>query len=214
MKTQTITIHKQTFVLHPSGALYWEQKAMLLIADVHLGKVTHFRKHGSAVPQSAIIQNFVQLDTVTQYFQPKTICFLGDLFHSHLNTEWLLFESWVKEQKATIVLIVGNHDIIEPLRYKKLGIHITDQWQLDSIFLTHHPEIKSQLYNIAGHIHPGVQLRGLGKQFLKVSCFLKREKQMIVPAFGTFTGNYIIQPEAQDQIFVITQDEVIKIYTS
>ena len=30
---------------------------MLLIADVHLGKVTHFRKYGAAIPANAAFQN-------------------------------------------------------------------------------------------------------------------------------------------------------------
>jgi len=39
IKTETITLHQQTFTLHPSGAMYWHETQMLLVADVHLGKV-------------------------------------------------------------------------------------------------------------------------------------------------------------------------------
>ena len=39
------------FDLHPSGAAFWVET--LLLADVHLGKVAHFRKNGIAVPRKA-----------------------------------------------------------------------------------------------------------------------------------------------------------------
>ena len=77
-----ITIQNHNFTLHPSGAMYWHEREMLLISDVHLGKVSHFRKHGSAVPKKAIAKNFEKLQDVIQSFAPKVICFLGDLFHS------------------------------------------------------------------------------------------------------------------------------------
>ena len=66
--TQEIQILGQEFVLHPLGGLFWKEKSMLLISDVHLGKVSHFRKHGAAVPTAAIQANFDQLNEVIAYF--------------------------------------------------------------------------------------------------------------------------------------------------
>ena len=83
--TQTITIDAQQFVLHPLGGIYWVEKSMLLISDVHLGKVSHFRKFGAAVPQQAVQKNFTAMDTAIAFFRPKTVVFMGDLFHSSLT---------------------------------------------------------------------------------------------------------------------------------
>ncbi len=211
IKTTTIHIEEQRFILHPSGAMFWCDQNILLIADVHLGKITHFRKHGSAVPQPAIHQNFEQLNRVVSYFQPKTLCFLGDLFHSYINSEWLLFSQWSKSIQSTIVLVAGNHDVIAPSAYEKIDIRITDEWLLDTILLTHIPEIREGAFTISGHIHPGIRLKGLGKQSLSIPCFVKKSNQMILPAFGTFTGKYIISPNSEDQVFAVTEDEVIRI---
>src|SRR5690606_11479666 len=93
--TLPISINDEAFVLHCSGALFWPNKNMLLISDVHLGKVTHFRKHGVALPQHSVAGNFKQLDFAVSMFGPEKICFLGDLFHSVINSEWELFEKWV-----------------------------------------------------------------------------------------------------------------------
>ncbi len=211
METANLHIDTQNFELHPSGAMYWREQNLLLIADVHLGKVTHFRKHGSAVPQSVIAENFDQLNEVNTYFQPKTICFLGDLFHSYLNNEWILFSEWVKSMSAKIILIEGNHDVISSLKYEELHIDVVDELLFNNLFLTHHPEIRDGLFNIAGHIHPGIRLRGNAKQSLTVSCFVKKPNQLILPSFGSFTGKHIMDVEEGDQIFAVTDDEVIRI---
>ncbi len=211
VKTQEIVINSQTFILHPTGAAYWKEKDMLLIADVHLGKITHFRKNGSAVPESALYKNFERLDEVLHYFQPETLCFLGDLFHSYLNKEWLLFSEWVRKTTSKIILIAGNHDIISPLRYEELKIQVSSEWLINSILLTHHPEERQGFFNISGHIHPGIRLHGSGKQLLCISCFFKRKHQLILPAFGIFTGKHVLNPEKEDQVFAITTEEVIQV---
>lgn len=207
--TQHLSLKNQNFVLHPEGVVFWKERAMLLIADVHLGKGTHFRKNGLPVPLSVTLKNYTRLDKCIAYFNPETICFLGDLFHSHLNKEWVLFETWVKKQSAKLTLVTGNHDIISPHKFEELGFALTAELRLDSFLLTHHPtETEKGIFNFCGHVHPGIRLKGDGKQLLKLPCFYKNEHQLILPAFGDFTGNYTITPKKEDQIYVITPEEV------
>jgi len=188
--------------LDPSGAMFWEEKQMLLISDVHLGKISHFRKYGSAVPQKVIAENF----------SPKTICFLGDLFHSSLNREWDMFGEWVSSVSAKIILIAGNHDIISEVKYEELGIKIYSEFVSNGLLLTHHPELREYFFNICGHLHPGYKLHGIGKQQLNLPCFYKSPDQLILPAFGEFTGNYWISPNQGDQVFALTKKEVILVF--
>src|SRR3954470_20613902 len=100
-----ITIKNQSFILHQSGAVFWEEKKTLLISDVHLGKVAHFRKHGMAVPEAAIFENFSRLNLVLSFFNAEQIIFLGDLFHSTINNEWGFFSEWVNRHSQQIILI-------------------------------------------------------------------------------------------------------------
>ncbi|WGK66023.1 ligase-associated DNA damage response endonuclease PdeM [Croceiramulus getboli] len=213
-----IPILDQHFTAHTTGALFWEERRMLLIADVHLGKISHFRKHGSAVPQGAVNKNFERLKTAVTHFNPESVCFLGDLFHSSINAEWELFEHWCQwlpcqegRRQTQLILIVGNHDIIAPERYERLDIQVGSELILDGILLTHEPEEREGYFNFCGHIHPGVRLQGLGRQVLKMPCFFKKKNQLILPAFGEFTGNYLLEPEAEDEVFIVTPDEVILI---
>lgn len=207
--TLIINIHNQQFVLHPSGAVFWEEKQLLLIADVHLGKVSHFRKAGFAVPNNAISKNFLKLAAVVDYFKPQTICFLGDLFHSHLNNEWDLFAEWFQNCDCKVGLVAGNHDIISPAKYHDIGIEVMMEWMIDGFLLTHHPKEIAGLYNFSGHIHPCVVLHGLGRQFLKIPCFFRREHQMIFPAFGAFTGTFELVPTETDTVYALAKNEVI-----
>ena len=211
LKTKLVTLKSQQFIFHPSGATYWKDEDALLIADVHFGKITHFRKHGSAISQEALYKNFNNLDTVINFFTPKSIYFLGDLFHSSSNSEWDLFVDWTRLQNITLVLISGNHDIISPLRYESIGIKVIDQLILKGFLMTHIPTESDSYFNIAGHIHPGISLKGLGRQHIRLSCFHVKPRQLILPAFGTFTGKFIVKPSENDIIYVIAENEVIEI---
>lgn len=209
--TQTITIKNQKFELHPHGAIFWKEKSLLLVSDVHLGKVGHFRKSGAAVPRMAIHKNFMLLDELAGHFQPFHIGFLGDLFHSSLNKEWDLFENWVSKTASKITLIIGNHDIIAPQKFRELDIDLFEELILDDFLLTHHPEERHGFFNFCGHIHPAIRLKGLGRQKLKLPCFFKTQNQLILPAFGEFTGNHTLTPKKEDEIFVLVEGDVVKI---
>lgn len=198
-------------VLHPSGALYWEQAAMLLLSDVHLGKVSHFRKSGAAIPQGAIERNFALMDGALGYFNPREVCFLGDLFHSYLNREWALFEMWLQRQIVQFTLVTGNHDIISPLKFENLGIRVCRELYKGPFLFTHCPTETEGLFNFSGHLHPAVRLKGPGRQSLRLPCFFGRENQMILPAFGEFTGSHVLSPGKKDQVYAIADNEVIDV---
>ena len=69
----------------------------------------------------------------------------------------------------------------------------------------------SKLYNLAGHIHPAIKLKGKARQSLRVPCFYFGNENGILPAFGNFTGTASINIKKTDNVFVIAEKEVIKI---
>jgi uncharacterized protein len=206
-----ISINNQHFILHQSGAAFWEEKKILMISDLHLGKIAHFRKHGMAIPEKALLENFMRLNEVLDLFRSETIVFLGDLFHSAINNEWLFFAEWTKERSQQIILIEGNHDIIAKKYYADLNVEIYEELIIDDFLLTHYPTTRENFFNFCGHIHPGIKLKGLGRQFLSLSCFFRKPHQFIFPSFGEFTGNFYLIPEENDQVYAITKEEVIEI---
>ena len=112
-----IQINENHFDLHPSGALYWVEKKTLMLADVHLGKVAHFRKNGIAVPRKAEGAFYEKITLLLNEFEVERLLFLGDLFHSFQNNEWHLFSAWVKQQQSELILIEGNHDVIPAWKF-------------------------------------------------------------------------------------------------
>lgn len=209
--THPLNILDQNFQMHASGVLFWKEQSMLLISDVHLGKVSHFRKFGAAVPQQAVQKNFTAMDTAIAYFHPKTVVFMGDLFHSSLNKEWELFEQWVAAQSANLILVSGNHDIISPLKYEALGVEVIEELILNTFLLTHHPEVRNGFFNFCGHIHPAIKLTGFGRQTVKLPCFYKSPKQLVLPAFGEFTGSYTLEVKKDCEVFALLGDAVLPV---
>jgi DNA ligase-associated metallophosphoesterase len=210
------SVHDQSFELLPEKAIFWSSQGILLLADLHLGKINHFRRAGIPLPLKANEHTLEILIDLIQRLLPERIICVGDLFHSHYNDAWEEFGAIVKHfSTIPFELVLGNHDILSDLQYQRKGIVLHDALTIESMIFTHHPleEVPSNYYNIAGHIHPGVQLRGKGRQSLTLPCFYFGEKQGVLPAFGKFTGLARIRPKRTDKVFAITGNEVIDLTT-
>ena len=207
---KTIAIAKNHFSLHTSGAAYWQEKKTLLLADVHLGKVAHFRKNGIAVPRKVEGAFYKKMESLFQTFAIERILFLGDLFHSDQNNAWHLFAAWVEQQKAELVLVEGNHDVIPSWKFEQLGLKVIESLTEEAFFFTHVPTAQDSHFVLCGHVHPGVKLKGAGLQRLSLPCFYQSQNQLILPAFGAFTGLHLLQAKEGDRVFVTTGKEVVE----
>jgi DNA ligase-associated metallophosphoesterase len=214
-KSLEYLLRGQKMLLHAHKALFWTEKSTLMIADMHLGKSMHFRKSGIAIPREVSDLNWIRFRSLLDYLRPESVIFLGDLFHSVHNCEWNAF-SEIIEQYAQIrfQLIIGNHDILDQAIYRKCGLETIEQHLLiDEFILSHYPlqNVPEGFYNLSGHIHPGVKLRGQAKQGVKLPCFYFGPDGGILPAFGAFTGCALIKPTSRDAIMVIVNDQVIRV---
>jgi uncharacterized protein len=209
-----IEILDEQFGLYPQKAIFWKSQGTLLLSDLHLGKINHFRKAGIPVPSRANDHNLEVFIDLIQLCQPRRIVCLGDLFHSHYNAEWEVFGEVVKHfSSIAFELVLGNHDIMGEYQYKRKKIGLHDTLQIGKFLLTHHPleTIPEGTYNIAGHIHPGVFLKGKGRQALTLPCFYFSENQAYLPAFGKFTGLATIAPKKEDRVFIVAENKVIHV---
>lgn len=206
-----------TFELSSQKALYWPSRKILLIADLHLGKVNHYRKAGYPVPTKANEENTAVLIDLLNHYKPERIIFLGDLFHSHYNEEWEVLGQVIRHfRSVSFELVMGNHDIMSTLQYErhKVMVH-REELLIDELLLTHEP-LKTPVegvYNLAGHIHPGAKLFGKGRQALLLPCFYFGKSQGILPAFGSFTGLYPVRVSRGDNVYVIADGEILAVAT-
>lgn len=199
--------------LLPQKAIWIQQRSMLVLADLHLGKINHFRMSGIPVPAKANDKNTETLIMLITKTKADRVVFLGDLFHSHYNEEWEVVGQVRKHfTSCSFELVVGNHDILSRLQYDRHRIFIhPEKLEEGRMILTHEPmetvpEGKGNLY---GHIHPGVRLLGSGRQSLMLPCFSFGQPYAVLPAFGSFTGLAKINPKKEDRIFIIAENKVI-----
>ena len=108
-----LNLHNQTFLLSEHKALFWLEQKMLIIADAHFSKETHFRKNGVAIPAGILQNDLRRMETMIDTFDPDQILFLGDMFHSEENDGLNEFLNWRKTfSSLKITLVIGNHDIL------------------------------------------------------------------------------------------------------
>ena len=207
-----LNLHNQTFLLSEHKALVWLEQKMLIIADAHFSKETHFRKNGMAIPAGILQNDLKRLETLIDTFDPDQLLFLGDMFHSEENDGMNEFLDWRKKVSSLqINLVIGNHDILNKGWYQNAKIDCFESFlQIENIILSHDKMIieDENNFNIYGHIHPGILLRGKAKQSLRLPCFWFSKNYVALPAFGRFTGYVSVRPNKEDQVFVIGDGKV------
>ncbi len=209
----TIILFENQFTLLPENAIFWHEKETLMIADLHLGKATHFQKQGIQLPANGIKKDYENLNELIDKNKPKRILILGDLFHSTINSEWLYLENFIAQHNSIEwLLIQGNHDIINKNNFAKINIKIVDFLEEENFNFSHFPleKIDKNKINFAGHLHPGYTLNGKGKQSISLPCFYMYKNNFILPAFGTLTGFGIVNKK-NAKIYIIAKQKVIEI---
>jgi DNA ligase-associated metallophosphoesterase len=207
-----IRIKDNHLLLLHQKAVYWMEAQTLLVADLHIGKVMHFRRHGIAVPDAAIAANFARLDELIDRCRPERIIFLGDLFHNRINAEWAFFTEWRNRYPSIGMLIVpGNHDILPHYLFTENNIRVVTGDYYEGPFLfTHHPKSATDesVFIFAGHIHPVFSLKAKGRQSFRLPCFVHDPGQMILPSFGVFTGGYDVSDLPHLNVYLVAETRV------
>jgi DNA ligase-associated metallophosphoesterase len=210
-----IEIRNQHFKLLPQKAILWKEANTLLVSDLHLGKITHFRKEGIAIPSVALESNFKKLNEIISTNIVSRIIFLGDLFHNRLNKEWETFREWRNQYSSLeMINVMGNHDILprELFDENKINVYNKSYREKDFLFV-HHPqkEFEENTFAFCGHVHPVFVLKAKGQQSIKLPCYIIEEKQAVLPSFGVFTGGYEVKMHENRKIFLVTKSEVVQV---
>jgi len=213
-------INGNSFWVTAERSLFWEEQNALIVADLHLGKSGHFRKSGIAIPQSVYKADLQRLMSQLYLFKAERLIIVGDLTHSTANKELDLFIKWRKDfTLLSIDLIKGNHDILADDWYKECDIKVSS-WKLvmDSFIFLHDLKAQKQLteaekalYPFTGHLHPGISLRGQGRQSLRFPCFYFAKDYCVLPAFSRFTGTYRVRPEKDETVFAVVENRLVQL---
>lgn len=209
-----VDINGVEFELLYEKCMYKPDEQLLIIADIHLGKAAHFRKGGVPLPEQAQVADYVRLQALLKKVKPKKVYFLGDLFHSSFNNDWLSFCELIADfPDIKFILVKGNHDLINTKLFTELCIDVIDDIEDDKFIYSHEPldKVPARKVNIAGHIHPGYVLSGIARQSLKLPCFYITDEHVILPAFGVLTGLYSMDRNASARVYLVLSDAVKRI---
>ena len=207
----------QTLELLPERAVFWPERRMLLIADAHFGKAATFRARGVPVPHGTTADNLERLDALIERCGVEHIVFLGDFLHAREAQGTATIDALVRwrARHATIAmtLVRGNHDSRAGDPPVRLGIEVVDESHVVGPFsMRHHPEPCERGYVLAGHLHPGFRLFGRGGDGLRLPCFWFGDEAGsrvgVLPAFGAFTGTWIVDALPDDRVYVVAPDAV------
>lgn len=204
---------EEELVFLPQKAIWFPKHQTLLVSDTHLGKGAHFRKAGIAIPQILAQEELARLSDLISELNPQKMIFLGDLFHSEMNNDCDWFVLWRElHQKIEMILVKGNHDILPESFYQKVHLKVVNSFFVGKFKLMHEPpKSPDENYIIAGHIHPGVRLKGKARQGVTLPCFYFGAQFAVLPAFGKFTGKALMKIQTNDRIFAIAGEQVIAI---
>ena len=201
--------------LLPEKVAFLPQHQMLVVADIHLGKASHFRKEGIMIPMPPACPDLKCLGELFDALNPTTVVFLGDLFHSSLNHEWGNLQDFLcAYPDIRFVLTKGNHDILPSSVMKDSCIEVVSELEVGGrLILSHEPlmEVQEEKLNIVGHIHPGILIKTKGRQSYRLPCFYHKGQCLILPAFGQLTGLHILKKAANTRIYPVLLDEVIEL---
>ncbi|HEY8124018.1 MAG TPA: ligase-associated DNA damage response endonuclease PdeM [Methylocystis sp.] len=190
-------------VLLPQRAVWRAETRTLFIADAHLGKAATFRALGQPTPRGTTRDNLDRLDALIKSFHPARLVFLGDLFHArqaHTPAVAAAFLNW-RRRHATlrVTLVRGNHDRRAGDPPEQFKIELVDEpHDAEGIVARHHPLAFDACKGegtiiLAGHLHPCVRMNGAARDSLRLPCFLLQERQIVLPAFGAFTGGALVR---------------------
>jgi len=187
---KNIIVQGIKIVLTNQRVLLLPQYHTLVLSDMHLGKPAHFRKHGIPVSGQVAQEDLHQLERLIRYYQPQKVVIVGDFLHAGVNTEVLAFTRLsVDFPTIEFILVRGNHDRVKDDVLRNMGIStIHTTHQIGGLYFLHEYKVDLPSFQINGHIHPGILMTSKTKKTFSLPAFVWTDKQLILPAFGRFTG--------------------------
>ena len=170
----------------------------LFVADLHLGKTASFRAAGSAAPSGVSAETLDRLGALVDSCGASRLVALGDFLHARGSMTKRLsatLRDWRAARPClTCVLVRGNHDRHAGDPDAGSGFACVDApHEFEDLEGRHHPLDDIAAHRdgpivLAGHIHPVATMHGPGRDRLTLPCFVVSGRQVVLPAFGEFTG--------------------------
>ena len=184
-----------------SGGLYWAERRLLAVADLHLEKGSSFARHGSLLPPYDSHATVGRLARVVERYDPRTVLCLGDSFHDEGAASRL--DEACRASLAALargrdwIWLAGNHDPVPP---EALGGRAAAELDTGPLTFRHEPSPGDAAGEVCGHLHPCATVLARGHR-LRRRCFASDGARAVLPAFGAYAGGLDVHEEAIRRLF-------------
>ncbi|MGE0723288.1 MAG: ligase-associated DNA damage response endonuclease PdeM [Alphaproteobacteria bacterium] len=195
-----IEVNGTGLLLDPSGALFWRERGLLAVADLHLEKGSAFARRGTLLPPYDTRSTLDTLARVLRRWQPRTVVCLGDSFHDAGAGERIT--SGDRDRLAHLttghdwVWVVGNHDPSPPAG---IGGRVVPELTLAALTFRHE-SVAGAVGEISGHFHPKASVSTRARRITD-RCFVLDGRKLMLPAFGAFAGGLDVLDPAITRLF-------------
>ncbi len=196
----TLRLNGTEILADISGALFWPERRLLAVADLHLEKGSGFASRGRLLPPYDTAATLLAVSAAIERHDPAVVVCLGDSFHdmeaagrlgradrarlSHLTHE----HDWI--------WIAGNHDPAPPA---SLGGRVLAELVLGPLVFRH-VAATAAVGEVSGHFHPKAGLSWRGR-YVGGRCFIGDDRRLILPAFGAYAGGLDVLDPAIRRLF-------------
>ena len=183
----------------PFGVLFWEERSLLVVSDLHLEKGSSFAARGVLLPPYDTAATLNRLAAVIARHDPRMVIALGDSFHDR-DAHRRLSNS----DRSTLTALQAGRDWIwisgnnDPAIPSDFGGVVATEVAIGPIAFRHEPT--GAYGEIAGHLHPKARVPTRGRT-VERRCFACDEERMVMPSFGAYTGGLSIRDIAFTKIF-------------
>lgn len=168
------------------GVLFWLEKEIAIVSDLHLEKGSSYASSGQYIPPYDSEETLLKLLDILNNYKVRKVILLGDTFHDKdaflrmTPKVRFLFEDFTK--KYEVIFILGNHEN----KIKIEGIKFHQEYIVDNIHFLHEA-IQKNINQISGHFHPVASIKVSSKKITS-KCLIHSNNHIILPSFGEFTG--------------------------
>jgi uncharacterized protein len=191
-----LTVNGVDLVAEHAGALWWPERRLLAVADLHLEKGTAL-----GLPPYDSRETLTRLERLLDRLAPAQVIALGDSFHDHGAEGRIGEEDGLRLRHLTAacdwVWIEGNHD---PAPAGLWGGRVAGEVVVGPLVFRHQAADGRAAGEVSGHYHPKLSVAVRGRM-VSGRCFLSDGLRLVLPAFGAFTGGLDARDPALRRLF-------------
>ena len=201
MTAAPIHLAGERLMLDPMGALFWPDRKLLAISDLHLEKGSSFARRGMLLPPWDTHATLDRLALLLRRWSPLIVVALGDSFHDAQGAGRLPATEKQRlnamAQAHRFVWVQGNHDPAPP---DGLGGEWIETFTAGPMVFRHQAIVAADPGEVVGHHHPKATIQARTGPVSR-PCFVFDGRRLMMPAFGAYTGGLDVRDPAINRLF-------------